>query len=259
MKVLSVVGFTQSGKTTTIEEIIKELRKRRYSVGSLKDIHFEDFKIDTDATNTHRHKVAGAQLVTARGLYETDILFPEHKDIYDILRFYDHDYVVLEGVAEGNFPKIVAAKDEDGIEKKIDKKTFLISGRIADTIDEYKGLPAISALEDIEKLVDLIEDQVFDYLPNYSEKCCGLCGTSCETMAYEIIAKNKTREDCLLTSQTIQLKINGKEISMVPFVQDILRNNVLAIVKELEGYQSSGQIEISIGALHEKKNEIQKA
>lgn len=256
MKVLSVVGFTQSGKTTTIEEIIKELRKRRYSVGSLKDIHFEDFKMDTDATNTHRHREAGAQLVTARGLYETDILFQEHRDIYEILRFYDHDYVILEGVQEGNFPKIVAASNEEDIEKKWDKKTFLVSGKIADTISEYKGLKAISGLKDIEGLVDLIEEEVFDYLPNYSKKCCGLCGYSCEEMAENIIAKNKTRNDCLLSSKSIQLKINDKAISMVPFVQDILRNNILAIVKELDGYQHNSKIEINIGMVHEKKNEL---
>ena len=42
MKVFSVIGISKSGKTTTIENIIKELRKRNYSVGSVKEIHFEN-------------------------------------------------------------------------------------------------------------------------------------------------------------------------------------------------------------------------
>ncbi len=247
MKVISVVGFTQSGKTTTIEEIIKELKKRRYRVGSLKDIHFEEFAIDIDGTNTDRHRKAGADLVTARGLFETDILFPEHLDIYKILSLYDHDYVILEGVAEGNFPKIVCAKDEEGIEKKIDDRTFLISGKIADTIDSYHELSAVSVLEDIEKLVDIIEETAFEMLPNFDKKCCGLCGMSCEEMAAEIIKGQKNRTDCTLSSKNISLKIKGKEVLMVPFVQDILRNNVLAIVKELEGYDEDGKIEINLG------------
>lgn len=44
-------------------------------MGSVKDIHFEGFSIDSAGTNTDRHKKADSQLVTARGLYETDILF----------------------------------------------------------------------------------------------------------------------------------------------------------------------------------------
>ncbi|HCS10941.1 MAG TPA: molybdopterin-guanine dinucleotide biosynthesis protein, partial [Clostridiales bacterium] len=54
MKVFSVIGITKSGKTTTIENIIKELRKRNYTVGSVKEIHFEEFKMDVEGTNTHR-------------------------------------------------------------------------------------------------------------------------------------------------------------------------------------------------------------
>ena len=49
MKLFSVIGITKSGKTTTIENIIRELRKRRYTVGSVKEIHFEAFAIDTPA------------------------------------------------------------------------------------------------------------------------------------------------------------------------------------------------------------------
>ena len=87
MKVFSVVGITQSGKTTTIENIIKELRGRGYSVGSVKEIHFEEFAIDTEGTNTFRHKEAGSQLVTARGNYETDMLFQEKLHIDRLLSF----------------------------------------------------------------------------------------------------------------------------------------------------------------------------
>ena len=34
---LSVIGTTKTGKTTTIENIIMELRRRRYTVGSVKE------------------------------------------------------------------------------------------------------------------------------------------------------------------------------------------------------------------------------
>jgi molybdopterin-guanine dinucleotide biosynthesis protein B len=52
MKVFSVIGLSKSGKTTTIENIIKELRRRNYTVGSVKEIHFEKFKMDIEGTFT---------------------------------------------------------------------------------------------------------------------------------------------------------------------------------------------------------------
>ena len=88
MKVFSVYGYSLSGKTTTIECLIKELNKRNDTVGTVKDIHYEEFALDTIGSNTDRHREAGAELVTARGLYETDILFKERLPIPDILKFY---------------------------------------------------------------------------------------------------------------------------------------------------------------------------
>ena len=72
MKIFSVCGISKSGKTTTIELLIKELIRRGYTVGSFKDIHFEQFAIDNEGTNTYRHKQAGARPVTARGISETE-------------------------------------------------------------------------------------------------------------------------------------------------------------------------------------------
>ncbi len=157
MKVFSVFGITQSGKTTTIEKIITELRKRNYSVGSVKEIHFDQFAIDTPGSNTDRHKKAGSQLVTAKGLHETDVLFQESLPIEDIIKFYDYDYLVLEGVRDANVPKIITAHSLEEIDERLDDSVFLFSGRAGDLVSEYKGIPAISPFADIEKIVDIIE------------------------------------------------------------------------------------------------------
>ena len=39
MKVLTVTRLSGSGKTTVIENLIKELKRRGYSIGSVKEIH----------------------------------------------------------------------------------------------------------------------------------------------------------------------------------------------------------------------------
>lgn len=247
MKVFSVIGISKSGKTTTIENIIKGLRNRRYSVGSVKEIHYEKFAIDTEGTNTDRHKKAGSQLVTARGFYETDILYSEKLHIDQILKAYDQDFVVLEGVKDINAPKIITAHNLQDIDKLLDDTVFAISGRISNEIDNYKGIPVINSLEKVDKLVDLIEDKVFERLPDFSKKCCGECGYSCRELCAKIINGEASRNDCVLSHNNISLCVDGQEITMVPFVQNILKNAVIGVVKELEGYKKGADIQIKIG------------
>jgi molybdopterin-guanine dinucleotide biosynthesis protein B len=162
LKVFSVFGVSQSGKTTTVEQIITELKKRGNRVGSVKEIHFEGFTIDDVGSNTWRHKQAGAEIVVARGLKETAVLIPQRLDIEKILGFFDHDYVVMEGVADTKLPKILCAGDTDEIDCRLNKFVFAISGRIANHLSEYNGLPVINALADTGKLIELIEAKVPD-------------------------------------------------------------------------------------------------
>lgn len=252
MKVFSVYGYTQSGKTTTIENIIKELKKRRYSVGSVKEIHFEQFEIDTKGSNTDRHKKAGAELVTARGYFETDVLFPEKLPMEKILRFYDQDYVVLEGVTDYNIPKILTAKSMEEIEERIDESVFAISGRMANEIDSYKGIPVINSIDNLEELVDLVEEKVFEKLPDFDPKCCMACGYDCRTLGVKILNGQASRDDCVISKNKVKLFIDDKEIDMVPFVQDILSNVVEGVVSELDGYKKNAHIRVEIGNENEK-------
>lgn len=246
MKAFSIIGITQSGKTTTVENIIKELKKRRYSVASIKDIHYEEFTIDTEGTNTYRHKQAGSELVTARGLYETDILFPERLPVNKILNFYSHDYVVMEGVDDSNVPKIITAHNEKEVDERLDDYVFAISGRISNKLTTYKGIPVINSIDNVEKLVDLIEEKVFDKLPEFDEKCCNECGYSCMELPIKILKGEAKREDCKIDHSDTKLYVNGKEIKMVPFVQHILHNSVIGVVKELEGYKKNSEITVKL-------------
>lgn len=247
MKVFSVFGFTGSGKTTTIENIIKELKMRRYSVGSVKEIHYEDFVIDTVGSNTYRHRIAGAELVTARGYFETDVLFPEKISVEKILSFYDQEYVVLEGVTDYNLPKILTAKSIQEIEERIDESVFAISGRISNEIDSYKGIPIINSLDNLDELVDLVEEKVYRKLPDFDPKCCSACGYDCRTLGIKILKGEAHRSDCILSESKVSLFIDDRKIDMVPFVQNILSNTIQGVVSELEGYKKGSKIRIEIG------------
>ncbi|MGI6365419.1 MAG: molybdopterin-guanine dinucleotide biosynthesis protein MobB [Bacillota bacterium] len=245
MKLISVIGISGSGKTTTVETIIRGLRERRYSVGSVKDIHFEAFAMDTPGTNTHRHRQAGAELVTARGLRETDILYPESLAMEKILSFYTQEWVVLEGVAEINAPKIVCGHDWEGVDALLGPDTLAVAGQVANAgLREYKGLPVLNAVDRPRELVDLVLARVGERLPDFTAECCGLCGMSCRELLAAIIRGEKGREACLLR-QEVKLKIGGREITMVPFVQEVLARTLTALASTLEGYEPGQKIEIS--------------
>lgn len=246
MKVFSVVGYTKSGKTTTIEKLIAELKKRGYSVGSVKDIHYEQFAMDTEGTNTYRHKAAGSVLVTARGKYETDILFQEQLDIYKIASFYDTDFLIIEGNKDVNVPMILTADCTEDLDRRYNNRVFLVSGKIADKIDEYKDVPAISALQNIERLADIIEEKTFKMLPDFDPKCCRTCGYTCQEMCALILQGKQKRSDCIIGTNELSLTINGKNIIMVPFVKKLLKNMITGFVSELDGYQKDGVIEIKV-------------
>lgn len=246
MKVFSVVGVSKSGKTTSIERIIEELVRRGYTVGTIKNIHFHDFKMDFEGTNTDRHRKAGAELVTARGERETDIMFQRQLDIRTILSFYEQDFVILEGARDTSAPKILTAYDPKGIEERLDETVFAISGRVSTEIDEYEGLPVINAQTDVQKLVDLIEQKAFRPLPDVKDDCCRACGYTCRELTSRILKGLSKREDCMIEQTGIELRIAGNEVPMVPFVQRILQNAIEGVVSELGGYLENGDIEIVI-------------
>ena len=52
MKICAVYGSSKSGKTTTVVEILKELRSRGYSVSTIKDVHVENFVFDVVGKDT---------------------------------------------------------------------------------------------------------------------------------------------------------------------------------------------------------------
>jgi molybdopterin-guanine dinucleotide biosynthesis protein B len=45
----------------------------------------------------------------------------------------------------------------------------------------------------------------------------------------------------------VTLRVDGRELELVPFVQNLIRNTTLAVVSELEGYSEGAKIEITIG------------
>lgn len=295
MRVFSVVGNSEEEKNRIIKNIISELKKRRYRVGTVKDTNNSLSKIkdiETDKSNQTIEnentdklisKTLGSELTTYRGEGYTDISFQERLSLDEILMSYDHDFVILDGIEDENAPKIICIdrdiSDEDSREDyladgKLDGLVFAISKKVSndetfkkearyendhigyssskesdiDIIIESteNRLPIINTLDDIGVLVDLIEKTVYEKLPDFPAKCCKKCGHSCRELGEKILKDEMNRGDCVLDDSKVTFEINGKEIQMVPFVQRILKNSVLGVASELEGYKEGQPIKIEI-------------
>lgn len=248
MKVIAVNGITHTGKTTVCETIIQGLRKKGYTVGSVKEIHYEAFEIDpSETSNTHRHRKAGSQLVIARGLKETDVLYPEKLPINELLSFFDQDYVILEGVTDCNAPRILTAHNTQELEERVDDRVIAVSGVIANdpSFTEWEGRKVFHAMNQQQALVDFVEENAACPIPAIDPDCCKECGHTCLEFAGLAAQKKVKLSDCVMMQPQVSLTVNNKQIKMVPFVQKLLRNAVMAVAGELDGVKQQGDITVS--------------
>lgn len=212
MRLLMIKGFSKTGKTTTVTLLTKELRRRGYSVGTIKDIHYEGYRADTPGTDTYKHRESGAYRVTALGLADTSIIMNSRMKAEALLKYYKEDFVILEGDCGIKCPTIITGRNKEDVDSRMCKEAIAVSGIIADELSEYNGLPVINARKEIVRMADMVE------------------------------SKTKENEEEL----DVQLFIDGDEIGMVPFVQKTLKNVVTGAVKALDGYEEGKEIVIRI-------------
>ncbi len=127
MQPIAVVGTKKSGKTTTIENLTRELTKRGYKVAVIKHIN-EDFIIDTPGKDTWRYQQAGAKTIIAIGTNQTATIEKTTTSLANLLKkCKDNDITFIEGfkrtVAQNhNIPKIAVTKNQIEAEKA--QKTY---------------------------------------------------------------------------------------------------------------------------------------
>lgn len=248
MRTFQICGFSKSGKTATAEALIRQLSAGDVSVASLKDIHFDGFTMDTEGKNTQIHRAAGASPVVARSSSETDFIFNGQMDLREIVNHFTADWLVVEGYNAFPLPKIVCGKTEAEVDALLDRRTFAIAGVFSQSHKIYKGIRVYNPLDaaDLLDLLTAVKTRVFPMRPYVDSACCRLCGTDCTGFVEAVIQEEKSVEDCRIHDSTISLKIDGRNVPMVPFVQRLLQNAVQGVVKELQGYRADAAIEIQM-------------
>jgi len=114
---VSIVGRKNSGKTTLIEGVIKELKSRGYRVGTIKhSLHpnLQPRDVDREGKDSYRHYNAGADVVVLTGEKVLALFKGRGEDIDQIIKSYlsPIDIILIEGFKEGDKPKIEVLRKE---------------------------------------------------------------------------------------------------------------------------------------------------
>lgn len=240
MKIVSIVGKKNTGKTSLSVKVIEELTKRGYNVASIKHSH-HTMEMDKENTDTWKHKEAGSNVVVGIG---STTFFNVRKEmdlnrlLFLIKHMDDIDFVVIEGFKRYNYPKIATSPD---------------------VVDEYtiKEVESFTIDENgISELVDLIEKRSHDIVDTLFAKNCGF--NNGEAIASEIRNGNLSVED--LDKTHSYLSIDGNVVGLNRFVSNYLKQSVLGVIKTLNlddyNVETIGKIELIIPSEPTEKNSI---
>jgi molybdopterin-guanine dinucleotide biosynthesis protein B len=210
--IISIVGKSDSGKTTLIEKLVPELTQRGYRIATVKhDVH--GFEVDREGKDSWRHKKAGAHTVVISSPEKVALIRDVEKDLtLDEIReklVRDVDLILSEGYKKDIQPKIEIFRKEKHKELLSTKEDNLVA--IVSNQKFNVGVPCFY-LDDVKGLSIFIEE--------------------------EFIKSKKGKE--------VSLKVNGKTIPLNHFVRDILPKTIKGMLSSLKGCDNPKKIEVYI-------------
>jgi len=115
--IVSIVGQSESGKTTLIEKVIPLLTQRGYRIGTIKHTHHA-VDIDRSGKDSARHRTAGAETVTLASPGRIAMCKATSSETLDgLIRYFeDVDLLITEGYKREKKPKIEVLRAAVGSE-----------------------------------------------------------------------------------------------------------------------------------------------
>jgi len=155
--VVSIVGKSNSGKTTLIEKMIRELVRRGYRVATIKH-NRHGFEIDHEGKDSWRHKRAGARTTVMASPLCVAVVEDVDQDL-DIGELVDRyirnaDIVLSEGFKKNPFPKIEVNRSQMNQALLCSPADNLLA--VCSDRPLAAGVPCMD-INDINGLVDIVE------------------------------------------------------------------------------------------------------
>ena len=213
IRIISVIGKKNTGKTSLSVKIIKKLRERGFKVASIKHSHHK-MEMDRRNTDTWKHKEAGSETVVgigSRTFFNIAKDLPLERILFLIKVIEEPDFVVVEGFKNYKYSKISTSKE---LEDEFTLKTV-----DAFNIDE----------NELNFLVDIIEKNSYDIIDTLYTNECGY--SNGDSIGKAIINNeiNYNPDDT-----DVYLSINEKVIGLNYFVNNFIKHSVVGMLKSLK-------------------------
>jgi len=205
--IVSIVGKSESGKTTLLEKLIAELKSRGYRVATVKHAPNES-SFDEPGKDSWRHVKAGSEAAVISSSDKLVLIKPLKQEagfeqIAHLLGE-DYDIILAEGFSQGDTPKIEVHRKQAGPLLPDAKK------RIAIATDEPLDTKTRQfSLDDAKGLADLLEKGFIQ--PN---------------------------------SERLSLYVNHAPIVLTVFPRQIITNILLALASSLKGVKKVKNLDI---------------
>jgi len=165
MKVISVIGYSGSGKTFLIVKAIILLKQQlNCSCSVIKNIH--EHRIDTQGKNSYKFTDAGAQYSISRNKFNEHVIFiKKNIEIHSIVDWIDKgplktDVLFIEGFRNLSFPTILCINNLSEIKPQLTNQVKMISGLIItnpNELQEEDGIPIIDIHKEFDKFLNIFK------------------------------------------------------------------------------------------------------
>ena len=217
-QIISIVGKPRSGKTTVLQGLITELKRRGLRVATIKHSTHE-FKLDSPGKDSWLLAQAGSELVVFNSPQSLAYIRKVDKEVsLDELAHLvgeDFDIVLTEGYTRERCPKIEVHRRQQGPDliSPVEELIAIASDEPLDT-----NLPQYT-LDDFRGLVELIEGRVR--------------------------ARRGETE--------VALFADGKSVPLNPFAKEIIARTLLGMASALKGLAKASKLDISIRIKNNKE------
>lgn len=158
MKLISLIGYSGSGKTFFIEHAIKILKTQlNLNSGVIKNVHTHP--VDIEGKDSYRFMTSGTEFALIKNNKKQNALFfNKNLDLDQLIEWiekgpFEVDVIFIEGFRNLKIPSILCVQNEADIKSQISNEVKLISGLI--TIKKgypkkYHEIPAINIENDFQ-------------------------------------------------------------------------------------------------------------
>ena len=239
MYTVCIIGSKDVGKTRLAEQLIQRFIRDGIRVAAVKSSRHP---IDLPQTDTRRLAKAGAQLVVFGSSKDTAVFVKSRIDYERLLNKFgfDFDILLVEGMKQSKYPKILLARDPENLEIDVDLGTVEMIVCKRELRSEAKKKFPQAILREMSEVdgvyLTLKKKCLQDYVGKLPEKDCQACGyKTCAAYGRAILKGEAELGRCSVDRWCVEVYVNDSLVSLSPYPESVAQRMIEAFLSTLHG------------------------